>query len=86
MIELIEGEREILMGPIWGVHISSVYHRPEFRSLMKKGLLTYENQSRWPYKPSFFLVLTDAGKALREEINDHDEVQQGAGLVRDAER
>ena len=70
--ELTEGEREILMGPIWGVHVSSVHHRPEFHSLMKKGLLTSENQSRWAHKPSFFLVLTSAGKALREEINGLD--------------
>lgn len=69
-MELTEGEREILTGPIWGVHVSTVYHRPEFHSLMKKGLLTYENQSRWADKPSFFLVLTPAGKALREKIKE----------------
>jgi hypothetical protein len=67
--ELTPAELEILLGPIWGVHVSSVYHRPEFHNLMKKGLLTYENQSRWPYKPSFFLVLIPAGKELLKEIN-----------------
>lgn len=67
-IELTEDERAMLTGPIWGVHVSSVNHRPEFHSLMKKGLLTYENQSRWVYKPSFFLVLTEEGKRVRKEI------------------
>jgi len=75
-MELTKGERELLLGPIWGVHVSSVFHRPEFHSLMAKGLLTYENQSRWVYKPSFFLVLTEAGKALREEINGMDRERQ----------
>jgi hypothetical protein len=66
--DLTDDERTMLTGYIWGVHVSNVYYRPEFHSLMKKGLLIYENQSRWVYKPSFFLVLTPAGKALREEI------------------
>lgn len=71
MIALSDSERDFLMGLLWGVHVSCVYHRPELWSLIDKGLIVLEDQQRVPAKnkPSFFLVLTPAGKALREEIN-----------------
>ena len=74
MIELTEAERQFLTSPyrsLWGVHISSVIHRPEFWSLRKKGLIDIEDQGRpWRNQPSFYLVLTEAGKEAWKEINN----------------
>jgi hypothetical protein len=75
MVELTPDERAFLTSPyrsLWGVHISSVYHRPEFWSLRKKGLIDIEDQGRpWRNQPSYYLVLTEAGKAAWKEINGH---------------
>lgn len=73
-IALTEAERKFLTGPhhaLWGVHVSCVYHRPEFWSLVKKGLIVLEDQQRVPAKnkPSFFLVLTPLGREVWKEIN-----------------
>ena len=73
MIKLTEAERLFLTSPyrsFWGVPLSSVYHRPEFWSLRKKGVIDIEDQSRpWRNQPSFYLVLTPAGKKVWDEIN-----------------
>jgi hypothetical protein len=86
MVDLTPDERQFLTSPyqsFWGVHVSSVCHRPELWSLIKKGLIVLEDQQRVPAKnkPSFFLVLTEAGKAAWREINDHNEIHQGGGKL-----
>ena len=71
--ELTETERKFLTSPYcspWGFHISNVYHRPELWSLIKKGVIVLEDQSRpWRNQPSFYLVLTPTGQAIWDEIN-----------------
>jgi hypothetical protein len=72
-MELTEAERAFLTSPyqsLWGVHVSSVYHRPELWSLIKKGVIVLEDQSRpWRNQSSLYLVLTPAGKEVWETIN-----------------
>lgn len=72
-LALTPEERTFLTSPyqtLWDIHISSVYHRPELWSLIKKGVIILEDQSRpWRNQPSLYLVLTPAGKKVWEEIN-----------------
>jgi len=45
-VDLTEAERKMLMGPVGGVHVTMVWHRAEFHSLQRKGLIDTKDQSR----------------------------------------
>jgi len=46
------------------LHVSAVFHRPEYRSLREKGLIDLEDQGRVWYKPSYYVVRTEVGNRL----------------------
>jgi len=62
--KLTKEELALLKNARLCLHVSAVFHRPEYRSLREKGLIDLEDQGRVWWKPSYYVVRTQAGKDL----------------------
>jgi len=68
--KLTKEELALLKDACCGLHVSCVFHRPEYLSLTKKGLITLEDQARVWWKPSYYVVRTQAGKDLLAKLKE----------------
>ena len=62
--KLTKEEQALLKEAQLCLHVSTVFHRPEYLSLTNKGLIRLEDQARVWWKPSYYVVRTETGNRL----------------------